>query len=166
MIVTLNNLHFYSNFFRSLRYSAFHIVSIMTTTGYVTADYPKWNGLAKTVLFVLMFIGGCAGSTGGSIKVIRIYTLLKQAVNELKYNIHPKGVFNLMSGIEEKPNLFRLWVLFFLYIATFMFTALLVSSFGVDSLTSIGASVATLGNIGPGFGKVDPVNNYAWLHHR
>ncbi len=165
LIVTLNNLHFYSNFFRSLRYSAFQVVSIMTTTGYVTADYSKWNGLAKTVLFVLMFIGGCAGSTGGSIKVIRIYTLLKQAVNELKYNIHPKGVFSLtINGQALRKNLiFSVSGFFFLYIATFVFTALLVSSFGVDFLTSIGASAATLGNIGPGFGKVGPVSNYAWL---
>jgi len=165
LIVTLDNLNIYSSFFKSLRFSAFQVVSIMTTTGYVTADYSKWNGLAKTVLFILMFIGGCAGSTGGSIKVIRIYTLLKQAVNELKYNIHPKGVFSLtINGQSLRKNLiFSVSGFFFLYIATFMFVALLVSAFGVDLLTSIGASAATLGNIGPGFGKVGPVSNYAWL---
>ncbi len=165
LLVTLDNLNIYKNLFQSLRYSAFQVVSIMTTTGFVTADYSKWNGFAKTILFILMFIGGCAGSTGGSIKVIRIYTLFKQAINELKYNIHPKGVFTLtINGqIVRKNIIFSISGFFFLYMATFFIVALLVSMFGVDILTSLGASAATLGNIGPGFGKVGPVNNYAWL---
>ncbi len=165
LLVTLDNLSIYKNIFQSLRYSAFQVVSIMTTTGFVTADYSKWNGFAKTILFILMFIGGCAGSTGGSIKVIRIYTLFKQAINELKYNIHPKGVFTLtINGqIVRKNIIFSISGFFFLYMATFFIVALLVSMFGVDILTSLGASAATLGNIGPGFGKVGPVNNYAWL---
>ncbi len=165
LLVTLDNLNIYKNLLQSLRYSAFQVVSIMTTTGFVTADYSKWNGFAKTILFILMFIGGCAGSTGGSIKVIRIYTLFKQAINELKYNIHPKGVFTLtINGqIVRKNIIFSISGFFFLYIATFFIVALLVSMFGIDILTSLGASAATLGNIGPGFGKVGPVNNYAWL---
>ncbi len=165
LIVSLDNLGYYSNFLKSLRYSAFQVVSIMTTTGYVTANYTKWNGLAQTVLFVLMFIGGCAGSTGGSIKVIRIYTLLKQAINELKYNIHPKGVFTLTINKQpiRKNLVYSVSGFFFLYIITFMTVALLVSSFGVDLLTALGASAATLGNIGPGFGGVGPADNYAWL---
>ncbi len=165
LLVTLDNLGVYKNIFQSLRYSAFQVVSIMTTTGFVTADYSKWNGFVKTILFILMFIGGCAGSTGGSIKVIRIYTLFKQAINELKYNIHPKGVFTLtINGqIVRKNIIFSISGFFFLYIATFFIVALLVSMFGIDILTSLGASAATLGNIGPGFGKVGPVNNYAWL---
>jgi len=164
-LVSLDNLHTYKNIFQSLRYSAFQVVSIMTTTGFVTADYSKWNGFAKTVLFILMFIGGCAGSTGGSIKVIRIYTLFKQAINELKYNIHPKGVFTLtINGqIVRKNIIFSISGFFFLYMATFFIVALLISMFGVDLLTSLGASAATLGNIGPGFGRVGPIDNYAWL---
>lgn len=165
LIVTLDNLNIYSTFFKSLRYSAFQVVSIITTTGFVTADYSKWNGLAKTVLFILMFIGGCAGSTGGSIKVIRIYTLFKQAINELKYNIHPKGVFTVTINKQplRKNTIFSISGFFFLYMTTFLIVALIISSFGADIMTSLGASAATLGNIGPGFGKVGPVDNYAWM---
>jgi len=165
LFVSLDNLGLYHSILKSLRYSAFQVVSIMTTTGFVTADYSKWNGFAKMVLFVLMFIGGCAGSTGGSIKVIRIYTLLKQAINELKYNIHPKGVFSMTINKQtmRKNTIFSISGFFFLYITTFLIVALIVSIFGVDILTSLGASAATLGNIGPGFGRVGPANNYAWL---
>ncbi len=165
LFVSLDNLGLYHSILKSLRYSAFQVVSIMTTTGFVTADYSKWNGFAKMVLFVLMFIGGCAGSTGGSIKVIRIYTLLKQAINELKYNIHPKGVFSMTINGQtlRKNTIFSISGFFFLYITTFLIVALIVSIFGVDILTSLGASAATLGNIGPGFGRVGPANNYAWL---
>ncbi|WP_025209487.1 TrkH family potassium uptake protein [Hippea sp. KM1] len=165
LLVSLDNLATYKDFLNSLRFSAFQVVSIITTTGYATADYEKWHSLSKVILFILMFIGGCAGSTGGSIKVIRIYTLLKQAVNELKYNIHPKGVFSLtINGQTIRKNIvYSIAGFFFLYIATFFVVALLVSVFGVDLLTSLSASAATLGNIGPGFGGIGPTDNYAWL---
>ncbi|WP_238321437.1 TrkH family potassium uptake protein [Hippea alviniae] len=164
-IVTIFNLPIYKDFFNSLRFSAFQVVSIMTTTGYVTADYEKWKPAAQMILFLLMFIGGCAGSTGGSIKVIRVYTLTKQAINELKYNIHPKGVFTLrLNGQHIRKNMiYSTAGFFFLYMATFLTIALAVSLFGVDILTSLSASAATLGNIGPGFGMVGPTDNYAWL---
>ncbi|AEA33319.1 TrkH family potassium uptake protein [Hippea maritima] len=165
LLVSLDNLAIYKDFLNSLRFSAFQVVSIVTTTGYATADYEKWHSLSKVILFTFMFVGGCAGSTGGSIKVIRIYTLLKQAVNELKYNIHPKGVFTLTINKQtiRKNIVYSIAGFFFLYIATFFVVALVVSAFGVDLLTSLSASAATLGNIGPGFGGVGPTDNYAWL---
>ena len=163
--VTIFNLPIYKDFLNSLRYSAFQVVSIITTTGYATADYEKWKPAAQMILFLLMFIGGCAGSTGGSIKVVRIYTLAKQAINELKYNIHPKGVFTLrLNGQHIRKNMiYSTAGFFFLYMGTFITIALVVSFFGIDILTSLSVSAATLGNIGPGFGMVGPTDNYAWL---
>ena len=164
-IVTLSNLNIYHNFINSLRYSAFQVVSIITTTGFVTADYDKWNSIAKMTLFLLMFVGGCAGSTGGSIKVIRIYTLLKQAINELKYNLHPKGVFALLINNQpiRKNIVYSISGFFFLYIATFFVISLIISFFNIDMITSLSATAATLGNIGPGFALVGPTHNYAWM---
>ncbi len=165
LLVSIDISAQYGGFMRALRYGAFQVVSIMTTTGYVTANYEKWPHLAQMVLFLLMFIGGCSGSTGGSIKVIRIYTLLKQAINEIKYHIHPKGVFALTINrqLVRKNIVYSISGFFFLYMTTFFLTALAVSLFGVDLITALSASAATLGNIGPGFGSVGPVDNYAHL---
>ncbi len=165
LLVSVDLVKQYGSFFSALRYGAFQVVSIMTTTGYVTANYEKWPHLAQMVLFLLMFVGGCSGSTGGSIKVIRIYTLLKQAINELKYHVHPKGVFALTINRQpvRKNIVYSISGFFFLYMATFFLVALVVSLFGVDLLTALSASAATLGNIGPGFGNVGPVDNYAHL---
>lgn len=165
LIVTIKLLHYYGDFFTSLRYAAFQVVSITTTTGYATADYEKWPYLAQAILFLMMFVGGCSGSTGGSIKIIRIYTLLKQAINEMKYYIHPKGVFLLkLNGKPvKKDTVYAISGFFFLYITTFFVTALLISAFGINLLTALSASAATLGNIGPGFGMIGPTENYAHL---
>ncbi len=165
LLVSISILHQYTNFFQALRYGAFQVVSIMTTTGFVTANYEKWPHFAQTVLFILMFIGGCSGSTGGSIKVIRIYTLLKQSIIEIKHHIHSKGVFSLLINKQliRKNIVYSISGFFFLYITIFFIVALSVSLFGVDIITSLSASAATLGNIGPGFGSVGPVDNYAAL---
>ena len=165
LIVTIKLLHYYGDFFTSLRYAAFQVVSISTTTGYATADYEKWPYLAQAILFLMMFVGGCSGSTSGSIKIIRIYTLLKQAINEMKYYIHPKGIFLLKFNgkLVKKDTVYAISGFFFLYIATFFVIALLVSAFGVNLLTAFSASAATLGNIGPGFGMIGPAENYSHL---
>ncbi len=167
LLVSISILHNYTNFFEALRYGAFQVVSIMTTTGFVTANYEKWPHFAQTILFILMFVGGCSGSTGGSIKVIRIYTLLKQSIIEIKHHIHSKGVFALLINKQpvRKNIVYSISGFFFLYITIFFMVALGVSLFGVDIITSLSASAATLGNIGPGFGLVGPVDNYAGLPH-
>ena len=165
LLVTFSILNRYPNFFEALRYGAFQVVSIMTTTGFVTANYELWPHFAQTILFVLMFIGGCSGSTGGSIKVIRIYTLLKQSIIEIKHHIHSKGVFTLLINkqLVRKNIVYSISGFFFLYIAIFFIVSLSVSFLGVDIITSLSASAATLGNIGPGFGMVGPADNYAHL---
>lgn len=155
----------YSSISDSLRYGAFQVVSILTTTGFATADYEIWGTVPQTVIFMLMFIGGCSGSTGGGIKVIRVISLLKQAFNEMKYLLHPKGVFILkISGNAVKKDIiYAISGFFFLYITTSLVVTLIVATSGVDILTSFTTALTALGNIGPGFGLVGPTENFAFF---
>ncbi|HDS15219.1 MAG TPA: TrkH family potassium uptake protein [Proteobacteria bacterium] len=147
----------------SLRFAAFQVASILTTTGFASADYESWPYMAQAIMLLLMFVGGCSGSTGGGVKVIRIVTLFKQAVNEMKFLIHPKAVFPLrFSGKVVRKNIvYAISGFFFLYIAMLLLVTFVVSLSGIDLLSSLSAALATLGNIGPGFGLVGPTDNYA-----
>ena len=155
----------YNSISESIRHAAFQVASIMTTTGFATADYEQWSPLSQTVLFVLMFVGGCSGSTSGGIKVIRLVTLLKQGLSEMKYLIHPRGVFVLrIDGKPVKSDMvYAISGFFFLYILLVIVTTLVVSSANVDLETSFGSALATIGNVGPGLGKVGPNGNYEFL---
>ncbi len=163
MIAYKLQLEVYPGFSEALRYAAFQVASILTTTGYATANYENWPYMAQAVLFLLMFVGGCSGSTGGGIKVIRIVTLFKQAVNEMKYLIHPKAVFPLrFSGNVVRKNIvYAISGFFFLYITILLLVTFVVSLAGVDLLSAVSTALATVGNIGPGFGVVGPTDNYA-----
>lgn len=158
------NGEIYGSFAESLQFGSFQVASILTTTGYATADYEKWPALAQTFLFILMFIGGCSGSTGGGIKVIRIVTLFKMGINEMKYLIHPKGVFRLrLNGtIIKKEITYVISAFFFLYITILLLTTFVVATSGTDIPTSFSTALATVGNIGPGFGLIGPADNYAF----
>lgn len=149
-------------FDKALDLASFQAASILTTTGFVSANYVQWPAIAQTVLFLLMFIGGCSGSTGGGIKVIRIITLMKKAINEMKYLLHPRGTFNLkVSGTTIKKDIsYAISGFFFLYILILLVTTTVVASAEVDVLSSFTTALATVGNIGPGFGRVGPVENY------
>lgn len=148
-----------------LRYASFQTASILTSTGFATEDYEQWPLLGQIILFVLMFVGGCSGSTSGGIKVMRIVVLFKQAVNEMKLLIHPRGVFTFkMSGIVVKKNIvYAVSGFFFLYAAVLLTLTVIVASAGHDITTSFTAVLTTLGCIGPGFGKVGPAENYAFF---
>jgi trk system potassium uptake protein TrkH len=154
----------YAGFAKSLRYAGFQVASILTTTGYTTANYAVWPDAAKVVLFLLMFIGGCSGSTGGGIKVIRIITLFKQGINEMKYLAHPRGVFriHMLGKSLKKDTLYSISGFFFLYMLFLMLTTGVVASGGNDILTSLSSALVTVGNIGPGFGRIGPTLNYAF----
>ena len=153
----------YRSFGEGVRYASFQVASILTTTGFSTADYDAWPALAKGVLVTLMLVGGCAGSTAGGVKVIRLVTLFKQGLNELKYLVHPQGIFMLKIGDRpvKKDLLYPVAVFFFLYVALVMATALIVSAAGEDLLSALATGLAMAGNIGPGFGAVGPARNYA-----
>jgi trk system potassium uptake protein TrkH len=151
--------------FSSYRPEVFQAISIMTTTGFVTADFAVWASSAKMVLLALMFIGACGGSTGGGIKMVRVVTLLKHtgvmmrkaifpnAVIPLKYNRRP-----LQEGIVRDIISF-----FFLYIIVALVASVMLCFSGLDIETAVSAVAATLGNVGPGLGGVGPDSSYALL---
>ncbi|MFO7873117.1 MAG: TrkH family potassium uptake protein [Bacteroidales bacterium] len=149
----------------AFREGLFQTVSIATTTGFVTADYLQWDGFLWFLLFLLMFTGGCIGSTGGGLKMIRILVLIKNTRLELKRLIHPMAVIPVrVEGRAIPQDIITNFLAFFLlYIMLFFAGAVIMSGFGLDFTTSIGASIATIGNIGPAIGHVGPVDNYAFI---
>ena len=149
----------------SFRDSLFQVVSIMTTTGYVTADYLKWTPFIPVIIFVLMFLGGSAGSTGGSIKIIRIVLLLKNSYLELKRIIHPNAVIPVrINNKSVAPEIiYNVLAFFVIYLIITIISTIIISSLGYNLDTSIGAVASSLGNIGPGLGLVGPVENYSHI---
>ena len=153
---------------RALRDSAFQVASIVTTTGFATADYELWVPLPQALLLLLMFLGGCAGSTGGGIKCMRIMLLMKAAYQELYRLIHPRAVVKVKMGGKPVPNDVVSSVLgfFMLFMGLFILSSFALAAMGVDVVTAFAATVACIGNIGPGLGQVGPTDNYAgipWL---
>jgi trk system potassium uptake protein TrkH len=167
-LATAAGLHLngaYETFGISLRFGAFQTASILTTTGYVTTDFAAWPAVSQAILFVLMFIGGSAGSTGGGIKVVRVITLVKQGFNEMRYLLHPRGVFGVkLNGVTVRKNVvYAISGFVFLYVIVLLVTTIVVASGGYELLTSFSTALVTLGNIGPGFGLVGPAENYAFF---
>lgn len=150
----------------TVRQSTFQIVSILTTTGYTTADFNLWPAFLKISLVCLMFVGGCAGSTGGGMKVIRVYIALKMGVKSIIQVILPNAIMPLK--IDSKPvsdtYVVRAAAFFIIYMFLFVFgTVVLTITENTDLVTAFAASVACLSNIGPGLGQVGAVENYAWI---
>ncbi len=145
--------------------AAFQVVSIMTTTGYATTDFGVWPSFCQYLLVFLMFIGGCAGSTGGGIKCIRIMLLFKYAQQELRRIIHPHAVTTVKLGEQNisQSVLNGILGMVILFMAIFVLASLAMSFLGLDIVTSISSVAATLGNIGPGLGLVGPAENYAHI---
>ncbi|MFC2080033.1 TrkH family potassium uptake protein [Bacteroidota bacterium] len=147
---------------QSIRVSLFQVVSIITTTGYTTDDYLLWKPVLFVLIFLLMFVGGSAGSTGGGPKVMRIMILFKNSTQELKRLIHPNAVIPVRMNKNAVSNEVVANVLAFLafYIVIASISVVIMSLLGNDFETSIGAVAATLGNIGPGIGDVGPASNF------
>ncbi|NMB16720.1 MAG: TrkH family potassium uptake protein [Firmicutes bacterium] len=166
VLVTLSNrCGAYGNIISSLRYSAFQVVAIMTGTGFTSANYELWPTLSKSILLVLMFMGGCGGSTTGGMKQIRILVCLKYAYRELYRLVHPRAVVPLRIGGRVVPEPTASGVMGFcvFYVAIFVIGTLTLTAFGLDIESSMGAVAATLGNVGPGLGRVGPAENYGFL---
>ncbi|MCF8106276.1 MAG: TrkH family potassium uptake protein [Desulfohalobiaceae bacterium] len=155
----------YQGLGEAFRYSIFQAVSITTTTGYATADFELWAPLTQILLFFAMFMGGCAGSTGGGIKCMRIMVLLKQAGRELTRLVHPRAVISLKFGGRplSEDVISGIWGYFILYLLLACLAIVGLSALGVDVLTSIAAVIACISNIGPGLGQVGPADNYAGI---
>ena len=164
-ISTELRLYVYKSVFTALRYATFQVVSIITTTGFVTADFDTWPAFSKTILLVLMFIGGCAGSTGGAIKNIRIMLLLKQAAREFKKLIHPQAITPIRLGNKtiSEEVMRNITSFFFLYIFIFVICSFIMSALGLDMVSASASVAATLGNVGPGLGIVGPTKTYTLI---
>jgi len=150
----------------TIRHSLFQVTSIITTTGYITADFDAWPNLAKMLLFAAMFIGGCAGSTGGSIKPIRIYVSLKSAITEIFRTLHPAAVKNIY--VDKEPlsiEIIRKITRFFIaYILIFALGSVTLSFFNLDMVSAMSAAATTLGNVGPGLGLAGAIEPYTLFH--
>ena len=155
----------YADAGQALRYAAFQVVSIVTTTGYATADYELWPGMSQIIIFLCMFVGASAGSTGGGMKCLRIMLCFKYCYKELFSMIHPRAVTRIKIGGKTVPEDVVRSVLGFLvlYMVLFALSTILLAGTGVDFVTALGAVAATIGNIGPGFGMVGPVDNFAQI---
>jgi trk system potassium uptake protein TrkH len=150
---------------KAFRDALFTVVSIITTTGFVTADYYIWPGFLWMLIFALMFLGGSAGSTGGGIKIVRHILLFQNSWLELKRALHPNAVIPVkFNGKAVSQNIiFNVMAFFLIYILIFASGTLALSMMGYDFETSIGGTIASLGNIGPGIGGVGPVENYSFF---
>ncbi len=153
------------SFEEAFRTSFFQVVSIITTTGYITDNYMQWPGTIWFLIILMMFIGGMAGSTGGGIKVMRQLLLLKNSLLELKRLIHPQAIIPVrMNGkVVSQDIIFKVMAFFLIYIIIFIIGSTVMILIGLDASSALGATAATIGNIGPGFGNVGPVDNYNFI---
>lgn len=154
----------------SFRKSAFQIISLITTTGFITADYTEWTPGLEYVFFLLLFVGACAGSTSGGIKMIRHLVFFKTSLLELKRILHPRGFIRMKIDGELAPSKTTMHILVFLlfYIIIFsfgvLFLNLCINDVEESFKTSIGAVATCLGNVGPAIGSLGPVDNFAWMN--
>jgi len=148
----------------AVRAALFEVVSIATTTGFATADFAHWPNMLPFLLFLTAFVGGCAGSTGGGMKVIRILLLSKQGIREVKRLIHPNGVFSIKFGQQAVPDkvVGAIWGFFSVYLLAFVFMLIALLATGLDQVTAWSAVGATLNNLGPGLGEVSA--NYSSIN--
>jgi len=165
--IAINTLHIFENIFVALKHGFFQVASIMTTTGFASYDFDTWPTFSKTILVTLMFIGACAGSTGGGIKVSRIVILFKTMRNNLRKTINPNEVrvikFEGKTLEDETVSSIKSYLSFFVTI--FVASIILVSLNGFDFTTNLTAVAATINNIGPGLSKVGPMCNFSCFNH-
>lgn len=164
-IIMINTLHLFGSFFEALRHVSFQVASIITTTGFATIDFDQWPQTSRSILVMLMFIGACAGSTGGGIKVSRIMVAVKTVAKELHSYIHPHSIRKIK--IEGKPVDHDVVRSINVYLITFLMvfsaSVLLLSLEGYNFVTNFTAVAATINNIGPGLELVGPTKNYSFF---
>ncbi len=165
LMITINIYHIYLNVGDALRHAFFQVGSIITTTGYSSADFDTWPTFSKTILLLLMFTGGCAGSTAGGFKFSRVVILFKTIRKELNTLIHPNLVKVIkMDGHPVKDEVIRSTNVFTAaYFIIFFISLLLISANGYDMTTNFSAIAAMLNNVGPGFGQVGPTCNFSFF---
>lgn len=155
----------WGKFESAFRHAGFQVVAILTTTGFVTADFTMWNSFATMLIFSLFFIGGSAGSTSGGVKIVRQIMMIKSSLLELKKLLHPSAIIPVRYGGKavHQSIVFNILSFFVLYMLIFVLSAIILTFLGLDFVSAIGAAASSLGNIGPAIGSVSPVDNYAHL---
>jgi trk system potassium uptake protein TrkH len=154
----------YPDMSKSFRFAGFQIVSALTTTGFTTTPFYEWGGFVPVLMIFVAFIGGCAGSTAGGMKVIRIILLYRQAIREIRRLIHPHAIVPVKFGGQNTSRnvMDAVWGFFFLFVAAFAVMTVLLVATGLDSVTAFSAVGACITNLGPGLGQAGP--NYASLN--
>ncbi len=161
--IAINIAPLYDTISESIRYSAFQVVSIVTTTGYATADFNQWPGFSKTIILILMFVGSCAGSTAGGLKISRAVLLLKTIKRELQKLLHPRSVavIRLEGKRIDEATISSLGSYLAIYVLFFCILVFVLGFDVFDLETNISAAAACFNNIGPGLGAAGPASNYA-----
>ncbi|MBQ4378040.1 MAG: TrkH family potassium uptake protein [Treponema sp.] len=162
VVIAIVLIPHYGSFAKALRYSSFQVASVMTTTGYATADFTTWPSAAQFFIFLLFFTGGCSGSTSGGFKIIRWVVLKKQAWNEMLRMLHPHGVFTVSINQKagRKDLVFNVAAFTFVYFGLVILTTMVSTFCGLDVFTGFTAGLSMLGSIGPAFGTLGPSENF------
>lgn len=163
LIIMFNIRHMYPTLEETFRHAAFQVASIITTTGYSTTDFNYWPELSRNILLLIMFVGACAGSTGGGIKVSRIIILVKSIGQELRHFIHPRSVTKITVDrkVVSSESLRGIYAFLAAYLLIFVISVLLVSLDNLDGITNISAVASAFNNIGPGLNEVGPLANFS-----
>ena len=150
---------------QAFRETLFQVVSMITTTGYSSADYMAWGGLVMFIFFLLLFSGASAGSTSGGMKIVRIVLLMKNGLMEFKRRLHPNAVIPIHLNKEPVSNkiIYNLLAFVFLYLFIFTIGSIIITAMGVPFLEAISAVATSVGNVGPGIGSIGPTGNFSAL---
>lgn len=149
----------------AFRHSLFQVLAVITTTGFVTADFTSWTPFLTVIFFGLMFLGGSAGSTSGGIKVVRHLLTIKNAVMEFKRTLHPNAVLPVRYNTRsvDQGIIYNILAFFILYMLSWIIGASVLGALGLDFATALGGAASALGNVGPAFGDLSPVDNFGGL---
>lgn len=165
LVTTVNHPKPWGEVESAFRHAAFQVVSVITTTGFVTADFTQWNYFATLIMFSIFFLGGSAGSTSGGVKIVRHIIMFKNSFLEFKKLLHPNAIIPVRYDKHAVPRgiVFNVLAFFALYMLVFIVGAVWLALFGLDFKSALGASISSLGNIGPAIGSVSPVDSFAHL---
>lgn len=149
----------------AIRHALFSVISVITTTGFVSADFTMWSFFATGIFFSLFFVGGSAGSTSGGVKIVRHIVMLKNSFLEFKKALHPNAIVPVRydGKTVSQTIVFNIISFFIIYMCIFIVSSTILTFFGLDFISALGAAASSLGNIGPAIGSVSPVDNYAHL---
>ncbi len=165
LVTTVDHPMVYGKVESAIRHALFQITSVITTTGFVSADFTMWSFFATAIFFSLFFVGGSAGSTSGGVKIVRHIVMLKSSFLEFKKAIHPNAIIPVRydNKTVSQTIVFNIISFFIIYMCIFIVSSVILTFFGLDFMSALGAAASSLGNIGPAIGSVSPVDNYAHL---